>query len=94
LRATEDRFSTLLAEDLSLSILANRAGMSERSFSRHNVEASGQPPARVIERLRLEAAQNMLLESRLAVKRIARHCGFGSEAAMRRGFPGRPAVTP
>jgi transcriptional regulator GlxA family with amidase domain len=84
LQAAEDRFGTLhewvrghLADNLSLSILANRAGMSERSFSRHYAEVTGQTPARAIERLRLEAAQNLLLESRLPVKRIAQRCGFG-----------------
>jgi transcriptional regulator GlxA family with amidase domain len=35
-----------LASDLSLSVLANQAGMSERSFSRHYAEATGRrPPA-------------------------------------------------
>ena len=101
LQAAEDRFGDLhewikghLADDLSLSVLAHQAGMSERSFSRHYAEAARQTPARAIERLRVEAAQNLLLESRLPVKRIALRCGFGSEETMRRSFLRLLRVTP
>jgi transcriptional regulator GlxA family with amidase domain len=101
LQAAEDKFAALhdwirghLADDLSLSVLADRAGMSERSFSRHYAEASGQTPARAIERLRVEAAQNLLLGSRLPVKRIAQRCGFGSEETLRRSFLRLLTVTP
>jgi len=101
LQAAEDRFGALhdwikahLADDLSLSVLANQAGMSERSFSRHYAEATGQTPARAIETLRVEAAQNLLLDSRLPGKRIAQRCGFGSEETMRRSFVRLLAVTP
>jgi transcriptional regulator GlxA family with amidase domain len=81
-------------DELSLSVLADRAGMSERSFSRHYAEATGQTPARAIERLRVEAARHLLLESRLPVKRIARNCGIGSAETMRRSFLRLLAVTP
>jgi transcriptional regulator GlxA family with amidase domain len=92
--ALHDWISGHLSDDLSLSILAGRAGMSERSFSRHYAEATGQTPARAIERLRVEAARRMLSESRTPVKRIAQRCGFGSEETMRRGFLRLLAVTP
>jgi transcriptional regulator GlxA family with amidase domain len=101
LQAAEDKFGALhdwinahLAGDLSLSVLADRAGMSERSFSRRYAEATGQTPARAIERLRLEAARRLLSESRLPVKRIAERCGFGSEETMRRSFLRLLSVTP
>jgi transcriptional regulator GlxA family with amidase domain len=42
----------------------------------------------------VEAAQNLLLESRLPVKRIALRCGFGSEETMRRSFLRLLGVTP
>jgi transcriptional regulator GlxA family with amidase domain len=93
LQAADDRFGALhdwinghLASDLSLSVLAGHAGMSERSFSRHYAEATGQTPARAIERLRVDAARRLLSETRLPVKRIAERCGFGSEETMRRSF--------
>jgi transcriptional regulator GlxA family with amidase domain len=68
--------------------------MSERSFSRHYAEATGHTPARAIELLRVEAARNLLLETRLPVKRVAERCGFGSEETMRRSFLRLLAVTP
>src|SRR5215468_1556606 len=93
LQAAEDKFGALhhwinrhLAEEISLPVLANQAGMSERSFSRHYAKATGQTPARAVERLRVEAARRQLSESRLPVKRIAHRCGFGSEETMRRSF--------
>jgi len=101
LQVAEEKFGALhewinghLDDDLSLAVLADQAGMSERSFSRHYAEAAGQTPARAIERLRVEAARRMLSESRTPVKRIAQRCGFGSEETMRRGFLRVLAVTP
>ncbi len=101
LQAADDRFGTLhnwinshLSDELSLSVLAEQAGMSERSFSRHYAEATGQTPARAIERLRVEAARRLLSESHTPVKRIAQRCGFGSEETMRRSFLRLLTVTP
>jgi transcriptional regulator GlxA family with amidase domain len=101
LQAADDRFGALhnwinnhLDDDLSLSVLADRASMSERSFSRHYAEATGQTPARAVERLRVEVARRLLSESRTPVKRIAQRCGFGSEETLRRSFLRLLAVTP
>jgi transcriptional regulator GlxA family with amidase domain len=101
LQTAEDRFAALhewinrhLADDISLDLLASQAGMSERSFSRHYVEATGLTPARAVERLRVEAARRLLSETRLPVKRIAQRCGFGSEETMRRSFLRLLAATP
>jgi transcriptional regulator GlxA family with amidase domain len=93
MQSAEDEFGVLhqwinkhLSGDLSLAMLADQAGMSERSFSRHYAGATGVTPARAIERLRVEAARRLLSESRLPVKRISQRCGFGSEETMRRSF--------
>jgi transcriptional regulator GlxA family with amidase domain len=93
LQIADDKFSALhdwindhLNEDLSLSVLASQAGMSERTFSRRYAETTGQTPARAIERLRVDAARRQLSDSRAPVKRIAQRCGFGSEETMRRSF--------
>ena len=101
LQAADDRFAALhdwigahLDEDISLTVLAREAGMSERRFSRHYAEATGLTPARAVERLRVEAARRLLLDSHLPVKRISQRCGFGSEETMRRSFLRVPAVTP
>jgi transcriptional regulator GlxA family with amidase domain len=101
LQTAEDKFGALhtwinnhLGEDLSVSVLAGQAGMSERSFSRHYAVATGQTPARAIERFRVDGARRLLSESRTPVKRIAQRCGFGSAETMRRSFLRLLSVTP
>src|SRR5580692_11076229 len=101
MQSAEDEFGALhewinkhLSDELSLAMLADQAGMSERSFSRHYAEATGVTPARAIERLRVEAARRLLSESRLPVKRISQRCGFGSEETMRRSFLRIISTTP
>ena len=101
LQTADDKFGALhdwiskhLADEISLPLLAEQMDMSERSFSRHYVEATGLTPSRAVERLRVEAARRLLSESRLPVKRISQRCGFGSEETMRRSFLRVLAVTP
>jgi transcriptional regulator GlxA family with amidase domain len=79
---------------LSVGALAERAGMSERSFVRHYRAQTGMTPARSIEQLRLEAARRLLGDTAFPVKRIAARCGFGSEETMRRSFLRSSGVTP
>ena len=83
-----------LAEDLSVPALARRAGMSERSLLRHYQTHMGVTPARAVEKMRVEAACQLLATTRDPVKRIARRCGFGSEETMRRSFFRQVAVAP
>jgi transcriptional regulator GlxA family with amidase domain len=101
LQGAEDRFGALhhwiagrLTEDLSVPVLARKAGMSERSFNKRYAEATGITPARAVERLRVEAARRLLSDTRLPVKRIAARCGFGSEETLRRSFVRLLAATP
>ncbi len=101
LQTADDHFAGLngwlaehLAETLSLSRLAAQAGMSERTFLRRYREATGVSPARAIERLRVEAARQLLADTRQPAKRIAARCGFGSEETMRRSFVRLQGVSP
>jgi transcriptional regulator GlxA family with amidase domain len=82
-----------LRGDLSVASLAGAAGMSERSFVRHYRQATGRTPARAIEQVRVEAARHMLERGR-PVKRVAAHCGFGSEETLRRSFLRLLGATP
>src|ERR1700733_3510563 len=75
-----------LSRDLSLPALASQAAMSERSFSRRYLEATGLTPARAVDRLRVEAARQLLSDTKVPIKRVARQCGFGTEETMRRSF--------
>ncbi|PRH85616.1 AraC family transcriptional regulator [Labrys okinawensis] len=83
-----------LADDLSVPALAARAGMSERSFQRRYREATGLPPARAVERLRVEQARTLLADTAQPLKQIAACCGFGCEETMRRSFARHLATTP
>jgi len=83
-----------LAQDLSIPILAEQAGMSERSFVRHYRAETGQTPARAIEQIRVETARRLLGDTALPIKRIATRCGFGSEETLRRSFLRAMSITP
>ncbi|MDB5982969.1 MAG: AraC family transcriptional regulator [Pseudomonas sp.] len=83
-----------LDADLSVAILAERVGMSERSFVRHYRSETGSTPARAIEQLRVEAARRLLGDTALPIKRVASRCGFGTEETLRRSFLRAIAVTP
>jgi transcriptional regulator GlxA family with amidase domain len=83
-----------LVQDLSVPALARRAGMSERSLLRHYRTHLGVTPARAVEKMRVEAACQLLATTRDPVKRIARRCGFRSEETMRRSFFRQMAVAP
>ena len=98
LQAAADRFGALhawidahLAADLSLPVLAAKAGMSKRSFSWHYTEATGLTLARAIERLRLEAARRLLLDAELPVKRIARDDRSGGRTRHQEDAGRRPS---
>jgi transcriptional regulator GlxA family with amidase domain len=82
-----------LSRDLSVASLADAAGMSERSFVRHYRHATGRTPARAVEQVRVEAARHLLERGR-PVKRVAAHCGYGSEETMRRSFLRLLGATP
>ncbi len=75
-----------LRAPLSVPALAERAGMSERSFLRRYRQVTGTTPSRAVERVRVEAARQALGDSSRTVKRIVRDCRFGSEETMRRSF--------
>jgi transcriptional regulator GlxA family with amidase domain len=75
-----------LREDLTVEALARRASMSPRNFARVFTRQVGVTPARLVERLRVEAARRRLEESIDGVEEIADDCGFGSAERMRCAF--------
>jgi transcriptional regulator GlxA family with amidase domain len=96
-----DRFAELaawmvdhLAGDLSVSCLAERAGLSVRQFSRRFTAVFGLAPAAHVERLRLDAARGWLTGSDASMARIANAVGFNSDDAFRRAFDRRFGVPP
>jgi transcriptional regulator GlxA family with amidase domain len=73
-----------LDADLSVPVLAKRAGMSDRNFSRVFSQQVGTTPARFVARLRLQAAKARLEETTDSVESIASRAGFGDGEALRR----------
>jgi transcriptional regulator GlxA family with amidase domain len=80
--------------DLSVKRLANRAGMSERNFSRVFHEQTGMTPGDYVEATRIDAARRLLESTRLPLQRIASDSGFANSDVMRRAFLRRIGVTP
>lgn len=75
-----------LRSALSIDELAGVAGLSPRQFSRAFLAATGQSPAKAVERLRLEAARFMVEEGRHSVNVVAQQTGFEDRERMRRAF--------
>jgi len=80
--------------DLSVPVLARRAGYSPRQFARVFRAEVGVTPARYVETARLDLARRRLETSADSVEHIAAGCGLGSSESMRRRFLGRLRVTP
>lgn len=74
------------AADHRLPRLAQRASLSERHLRRLFSEQTGTTPARFTERIRVEAARELLEDTPTPVGAVAARCGFGSPETMRRAF--------
>jgi transcriptional regulator GlxA family with amidase domain len=81
-----DRIAADPAGDHRLPQLAKRAALSERHLRRLFSEQAGTTPARFTERVRVEAARELLAETPASVGSVATKCGFGSSETMRRAF--------
>jgi transcriptional regulator GlxA family with amidase domain len=82
-----------LAQALDVPTLAARAKLSERTFYRKFVEATGDTPAKFVENVRLDAAR-ALLSTDLPLKTIAAQTGMRSAARLNAAFERRFGVTP
>ena len=83
-----------VAGDLRVERLAEQAGMSPRTFARVYAAKMGVTPARMVERIRIEAVRRSLEETDLPIKQIAALCGFGQEERLRRAFARQVGTTP
>lgn len=75
-----------LHKPLSVPDLAEAAHLSPRQFSRAFHQETGQTPAKAIENLRVEAARNLMEQSRHPIDVVARQTGFSDRDHMRRAF--------
>ncbi|MFN2377056.1 MAG: GlxA family transcriptional regulator [Candidatus Binatia bacterium] len=81
-------------EDLRIEVLAQRAGMSPRNFTRAFTREVGKTPARFVEEARIGAARRRLEDTAGGVDEIAAACGFGTAETMRRAFLRGLAINP
>ncbi|WP_423020832.1 GlxA family transcriptional regulator [Undibacterium sp. Di27W] len=82
-----------LAESLDVSALANRAMMSDRTFSRKFTSAVGESPAHFVETIRLDHARQ-LLTTALSLKEIAEQTGYQNAAQFIKAFNRRFGISP
>jgi len=75
-----------LGQDLSLPVMARRAGMSTRTLSRRFREQVGATPAAWVARARVRRAQRLLETTQLSMERLAGEAGFASAAVLREHF--------
>ncbi|MFF0411789.1 GlxA family transcriptional regulator [Kitasatospora sp. NPDC004745] len=83
-----------LDQPLALSRLADRAGMSVRTFTRRFREETGSSPGQWLTVQRTERARQLLERTDLTVDQIARESGFGTAASLRLQLRGRLDVAP
>lgn len=93
-RALVDAIVAQPADDHSVPALAERAAVSERHLARLFTEHVQTTPGRFVERVRVEAARDLLERSAMPVDAVAAHVGFGSAETLRRAFLRVLDVTP
>ena len=75
-----------LHEDLGLTLLASRAYMSPRNFSRRFRDVTGTTPVKWLNHQRLTRVRELLEQTDLSVERIAAETGFNSAVTLRQRF--------
>ncbi|MCQ4260181.1 GlxA family transcriptional regulator [Stutzerimonas stutzeri] len=83
-----------LSDDLSIDALAAQAHMTPRTLCRLFSQETGMGPGQYIERVRLEAARNLLLDAQASISTVARLTGFVHPENLRRSFQKHLSVSP
>jgi transcriptional regulator GlxA family with amidase domain len=97
----EDRLAELpawinsrLQANLSVEVLADRACLCPRHFSRLFKQAFSKTPAEFVELLRIKEAARRLTAQRLSIAAVADAVGFKSPEVFRRAFERRFGISP
>ena len=83
-----------LHRDLTVEVLAERAGLSPRHFYRLFKETFKKTPAAFVEQLRVDEAQRRLARRRETIESVAASVGFKSPTVFRRAFGRQRGVSP
>jgi len=73
-----------LSEDLSVHDLAAASGLAQRTFARRVERVTGLSPIRFLQRLRIEAATDLIKTTKLSIEEVARRVGYADPSALRR----------
>jgi transcriptional regulator GlxA family with amidase domain len=74
--------------------MAEAAGQSLRTFHRRFEAATGQSPAKAVEKIRCDLARSLLHTTELSLGQIADRTGLGSETRLRRAMTRQFGVNP
>ena len=94
LTAVRTRALAELEQPLTVPRLAAWAGLSERTFARRFLAATGTTPAQWLIAQRVLRAQRLLEQTDLPMDRIAAASGFGSPVTLRQHFVERVGLAP
>lgn len=83
-----------VSKPLSVDVLANKAGMSPRTFARRFREQTGTTPLQWLVTARVQRAKELLEESDMLVDQIALRAGFESAVTFRTRFRSVVGLTP
>jgi transcriptional regulator GlxA family with amidase domain len=75
-----------LRDHMTVESLSERLGLSARHFTRVCLRETGMNPGQFLDRMRVEAAQQIIDSSKKGLKEVAELCGFNSAESMRRAF--------
>ncbi len=73
-----------LSDGFSIDELASAAGLSARTFARRVHEATGLSPIRFLQRLRVDAAMELLETTKLPFDAVAHQVGYADPSTLRR----------
>ncbi len=83
-----------LHKDLSVEVLAQRAGLGVRHFTRRFSAVFNVPPATYVEQMRLDEARTRLFAAGQTVDSVAASVGYASADSFRRAFERRFGIAP
>ncbi|MCT8965467.1 GlxA family transcriptional regulator [Pseudomonas veronii] len=94
MRSIQEWVLNNIDKKIGISLMASRASMSLRHFTRTFQKDVGMCPSEFLERARIDKARRLLSESELPLKSIAFNCGFSTTDQMRISFRKHLSVTP
>ncbi len=94
LRRVTDYMQAHLQDTISLDTLASVAGLSTYHFCRMFKQSTGMPPHRYLAQLRIDRAQQLLIQTGAPIGDIAFDTGFGSASQFSHFFRKHAGCTP